>query len=364
VGFERFENADVQANLVASQEALKIGENLDLDIELVNAGKGSASLVKLADVTPEGFELIQKPDVYGVEDNYINMKGKRLDPLKTEEVRLVLKPKVQGVFPLKPRVLYIDENGKYKSYGPEPVTITVEELRVTEVSPQKLRHVVPWQASLDRLLGGGIPENFAVALTAPACEERESLVRNYLDTGVRKGEVTFYLTVNPDGAKPLAEAFRSNFYLFICGPYADPVVDGLPNVVKLNGVGNLTNISIALTSAIRRINPQSRGHRRACLDLISDVLLQHHAVQTRRWLTALTTELKSAGFTTLAVVDPQMHSPEELYTILALFQGEINLYEKETGKGSEKYVRIKRMSDQKYVENELPLREEDLPKKK
>jgi hypothetical protein len=59
-----------------------------------------------------------------------------------------------------------------------------------------------------------------------------------------------------------------------------------------------------------------------------------------------------------------MHSPEELYTILALFQGEINLYEKETGKGSEKYVRIKRMSDQKYVENELPLREEDLPKKK
>jgi len=131
VGLERFEHADIQANVIIRQRSLKVGENLDLEIELVNAGKGPALLIKLADVIPEGFELTDKPEIYRVEDSFLNMKGKRLDPLKTEEVKLVLKPKVQGVFPLKPKVLYLDENGKYKSHEPEPVTITVKELGIS-----------------------------------------------------------------------------------------------------------------------------------------------------------------------------------------------------------------------------------------
>jgi len=101
-----------------------------LEIELVNAGKGPAVLIKLAELIPQGFELTEKHEIYRVEDSYLNMKGKRLDPLKTEEVRLVLRPKVQGTFPLKPEILYLDENGKYKSHEPEPVTITVKELGI------------------------------------------------------------------------------------------------------------------------------------------------------------------------------------------------------------------------------------------
>ena len=130
VGLERFENANVQANLITSQKELKIGENLNLEIELINAGKGPALLTKITEVIPEGFELTEKPDNYRVEDSQLNMKGKRLDPLKTEEVKLVLRPKAQGVFPLKPRILYLDENGKYKSHEPEPITITVKELGI------------------------------------------------------------------------------------------------------------------------------------------------------------------------------------------------------------------------------------------
>jgi hypothetical protein len=130
VGSERFEHADVQANIMARQKELKVGEDLDLEIELVNAGKGPAVLIKVTEVIPEGFDLSQKPEAYRVEDSYLNMKGKRLDPLKTEDVKLVLKPKVQGVFPLKPKILYLDENGKYKTHEPEPVTITVKELGI------------------------------------------------------------------------------------------------------------------------------------------------------------------------------------------------------------------------------------------
>jgi hypothetical protein len=130
VGSERFEHADIQANLIIRQKDLKIGENLSIELELVNAGKGFALLTKVTEIIPKGFELAEKPETYRVEDSYLNLKGKRLDPLKTEEVKLVLKPTVQGTFSLKPTVLYLDENGKYKSHEPEPVMIVVKELGI------------------------------------------------------------------------------------------------------------------------------------------------------------------------------------------------------------------------------------------
>ena len=63
------------------------------------------------------------------------------------------------------------------------------------------------------------------------------------------------------------------------------------------------------------------------------------------------------------VIDSKMHPQDELYAVLGLFEGEINLYEKETEKGSEKYLRIRRMSDQTYLENELLLKKGDLQKR-
>ena len=130
VGLEKFESANIQANIITRQRQLKIGENLELEIELVNAGKGAALLIKITELIPKGFELAEKPEIYRVEDSYLNMKGKRVDPLKTEEVKLILKPKVQGEFSFKPTVLYLDENGQYKSHQPEPIILTVTELGI------------------------------------------------------------------------------------------------------------------------------------------------------------------------------------------------------------------------------------------
>ena len=130
VGLERFEHADIQANLISRQKQVRVGENLDFEIELVNAGKGSALLTKIMEVVPEGFELTGRPENCRVEDSYLNMKGKRLDPLKTEEIRIIAKPMSKGTFTIKPRILYLDEDGKCKSYEPEPISITVRELGI------------------------------------------------------------------------------------------------------------------------------------------------------------------------------------------------------------------------------------------
>ena len=130
VGLERFENADIQANLITRRREIGVGDDLDIEIELVNAGKAPAQLIKVEDVVIDGFELKSYPDICRVEDSYLDMKGRTLLPLKTQELKLVLQPVSKGVFELKPRILYLDEAGKYKSHEPEPVSITVQELGI------------------------------------------------------------------------------------------------------------------------------------------------------------------------------------------------------------------------------------------
>jgi predicted ATPase/KaiC/GvpD/RAD55 family RecA-like ATPase len=228
---------------------------------------------------------------------------------------------------------------------------------VSEHKP--IDYIATGYADLDKLLYGGIPLNYAVVLTSHSCDERDLLVKDFIETGAKRGEVTFYVTVDPGETKSLAEESQSAFYLFVCNPQANAIVKSAPNTFTLKGVENLTDISIALTSMIRKLDSSLKGPRRICISLISDVLLQHHAVQTRRWLTSLITELKSTGFTILATVDPRMHLSEELYAILGLFDGEISIYEKETEKGLQKFLKIRKMSNQKHSENELPLKKEE-----
>jgi KaiC/GvpD/RAD55 family RecA-like ATPase len=236
--------------------------------------------------------------------------------------------------------------------APKPVT-----MEVPAVLPNR---ITTGYADLDNLLLGGIPKNYSVILTSPSCDERDLLIKKFVETGAKKGEVTFYVTIDPAEVKGLAGECPSNFCLFICNPQADTIIkESLPNVFKLKGVENLTEISIALTSAFRRLDESLDVPRRACIEIISDVLLQHQAVQTRRWLTDLVTELRSRGFTTLAVMTPQMHHPEEVHAILDLFEGEINISEKEAV-GLEKFLKVRKMYNQKYVEAELPLRKDKL----
>jgi tetratricopeptide (TPR) repeat protein/KaiC/GvpD/RAD55 family RecA-like ATPase len=223
---------------------------------------------------------------------------------------------------------------------------------ISAAAPSKAPSLITTGYSdLDNMLFGGMPQDYAVILTSPSCDERDLLVKSFLEMGARNDEVTFYVTTDPGPVKTLAEEFPSSFYLFVCNPQADAIVKSLPNVVKLKGVENITDISIALTSVIRKLNTSQKRHRRVCIGLISDVLLQHHAVQTRRWLTGLITELRSKGFTTLAIMDPEMHPPQEVRAVLDLFEGEINIFEKGLGK----YLKIKKMSNHKYLESELLL---------
>lgn len=115
--------------IVRSRE-VKVGEDLNLEIELVNAGRAPAQLVKVEEVIPQGFEIRQAPDTCRVEDGYLDMRGRTLSPLKTAELKIVLRPLDKGTYDLRPRILYLDEGGKYRSHEPEPVTVVVKEMGI------------------------------------------------------------------------------------------------------------------------------------------------------------------------------------------------------------------------------------------
>jgi len=131
VGLEKLENANIQANLILERSDAIIGEDLELELEMVNAGKAPAQLIKIEGTIPPGFEAAKLPDICKATDGYLDMKGRTLYPLKTEELKITLRPTEKGVFHIQPRILYLDETGKYRSHEPEPTTITVTELGVT-----------------------------------------------------------------------------------------------------------------------------------------------------------------------------------------------------------------------------------------
>ena len=123
--------AEIQTNLILKAKEVNVGEDFSLELEIINAGGLPALLTKVENLIPERFKLVKEPEVYRLEGRHLNMKGKRLSPLKTLEVKLILRPLTKGVFPLNPKILYVDETGKQKSHEPEPVTITVKELGIS-----------------------------------------------------------------------------------------------------------------------------------------------------------------------------------------------------------------------------------------
>jgi KaiC/GvpD/RAD55 family RecA-like ATPase len=232
-----------------------------------------------------------------------------------------------------------------------PEQVEPLDIRVPEAPQGRISTGYP---KLDSLLLGGIPEKSTVILTSPSCEERDMLIRKFLEAGANEGETTFFITAKASAPGNLVEAFPSTFFLFTCNPQADKIVQDAPNVVKLKGLENLTDINIALTSAFRKLDDSHKGPRRICIEIVSDVLLQHHAVQTRRWLNALIPELKSNGFTTLAVVDSEIHTPQEVRTIAGVFEGEINI----SKRGAEKLLKVEKLTHQKHRDTEMRLRKE------
>lgn len=347
VGLEKFEITNIQVKLIVPAKETPVGGNFHLELHIANVGKKAVLLDKIREIVFPGLELIAMPSYCYVEKTDLNMRGRRLDPLKTEVVDLVLQGSRKGTFKVRPEIVYVDEGGCQMISQLEPVTIAV----LRTVLPNR---VTTGHERLDSLLLGGIPENYAVILTSPSCDERDLLVRRFLKAGIDEGQTTFFVTTKAFRFADLIEEQQPNFYVLICNPEVDQIVTNRPNVLAFRGVENLTEINIALTRALRGSIVSANTPRRFCNEIVSDVLLQHQALKTRKWLSGLLAELRSNNFTVLAVMDVGMHLEQESRAVLDLFDGEISI----SDKGNVRFVRVRRLAKEEYLDSELPVDEQ------
>jgi KaiC/GvpD/RAD55 family RecA-like ATPase len=340
----------IQARTIVDKSDFEVGESFNQRIQVKNIGTTWVSIARIDAAVPLDFESYTSPNSYKIVNTFLDLQGKRLDPYASENIDMALIPTRRGAFLLAPRIIYTTSVGLERSCKPDPISISVSETTM----PNRIK--TGFQ-DLDNLLFGGLPRNFAVILTSISCDERDLLVKRFLETGAREGNTTLCVIVDPEDVRNLVYEFKHNFYVLTCSPRLDENFEKLPNVAKATGVENLTEINIALETLLRNLSeePHEKGDKRACLEVLSDVLLEHGAVQTRKWLSRLIPELRSRGFTTLAVVNPHMHTSEQLQAVLDLFDGEISIYEK-ADDDITKYLRIRKMHRQRYLENELPVR--------
>jgi hypothetical protein len=131
VGLERFEAANVVGNITLIQNEVSVGADIVLELELANVGKTAATLIKLENIAVEGLEPNREKISHRVEDNYIDLKGKRLEYLKTHEIKLSLRALKKGTFEIRPRLQFVDEKGNYQSYAFGHVAVAVRELGIS-----------------------------------------------------------------------------------------------------------------------------------------------------------------------------------------------------------------------------------------
>ena len=346
VGLEQFQHANVQANLIADAKEVKVGESFCLAVEFINAGKEPALLTKVENFVPRGFVVVEQPEIYRLEESCLNLKGKQIAPLKLVEAKLILQPSKKGVYQLKPTVHFLDEKGQNRSLQLSSIEIRVEEVVLAD-------RIATGTRELDSLLLGGIPQGYAVALTGPPSDERERIIKNYLEAGTGENQVTFYIASEASGLENLLE--KPGFYLFLCNPEPRIKVPELPNVSRLRSKTDLTNLNIALAKTYRSLGQSLAGTKRVCLEILSDVLLDYGAKTTRKWLSELITDLGSKGYTILAILNRGMHPPDQATGVLDLFDGEINLCQMEDPLGCTKSIRVGKLRNQDYIKNSICL---------
>jgi predicted ATPase len=197
---------------------------------------------------------------------------------------------------------------------------------------------------LDGALRGGFFAGSAILLSAPASSEVPILVRNFLKAS---SEVGLLVCRSQSSAESVSRPDDADLKCMIC---SEKPIPPSKNMVPGKGIDNLTELNFQITETIGSIQP-----KHIVLEILSDILLRHRALQTRKWLNEFLEKLRSKGITTLAVLNPYMHPNEEVQAVVDLFDGNLDIVEKEVEGQLQKFLRIKWIQGLEVAENELPL---------
>jgi KaiC/GvpD/RAD55 family RecA-like ATPase len=210
---------------------------------------------------------------------------------------------------------------------------------------------------LDTILEGGLPAGYAVLTISPPSDERDLLLRKIMTTTASEGNSILLMTRELGKTRDLVSKYQRNF--FVLSPHPSTSTSDQRNVLKITGIVSLSDLNISFNKAMENIG-DFPGNKVLIIDIISDILLEHGAPTTRKWLDDFIAKRKSEGFTIIGALNPQISSKQESQTIDDLFDGLIEIYEKETEGRPRRFLIVRRMYGRRYAETELMLSKDKL----
>ena len=123
-GFDKFAHAEFEAKLTISKVAAAENQ-VKVKLDIVNIGRQPGLLLRIQGLIPPGFKVTSSAPKLEVDGDVIEMKGKRLEPLTVDSIRLSLQITETGIFDIKPQITYVDEVGNFKDCRLNSATLTI-----------------------------------------------------------------------------------------------------------------------------------------------------------------------------------------------------------------------------------------------
>ncbi len=223
---------------------------------------------------------------------------------------------------------------------------------LTSDEATKIRHhekgrIPTGYSALDGVLMGGLPAGSSSILTGPPCDEKDLIVKRFVETSSSSGHGCIYVCTTLDKLAKSKSKRPKNLQIILCNPQAETVSSGFPDAIKLNTL-SLTEINLQYAKALEKVGAD--GKPTLCLEIIDDALIDHH-ISVRRWLMDILGRAKSDGTACLATFNPTMHPPEETQAVLETFDGNIEL--REDQQLQRKIIRVRKLAGYKFIEKDL-----------
>src|SRR5271157_5727236 len=213
---------------------------------------------------------------------------------------------------------------------------------------------------LNALLEGGLPKRSAILLLSPRCDERDLLLRKIIRSALSAGMPTFYLSNDPSKIQEMASKYGQDFYALI--PQTAKILPLPANLYKIPNIDSLSDLDTAFTKTLEMRVKQGTNGRLLIVDLLtySHIFLVDKGVTAGKWFSDFLARRKAEDFTVLAFLNPLVASNEEKQTLTAVFDGVIEIYERELTGRSRRFLAIKRMNGHRYSDSELMLDKDKL----
>jgi len=221
-----------------------------------------------------------------------------------------------------------------------------------EINSDRLLAVPTGYAEIDKSLGGGVPLGHSIIVVSPQYDEKDLLIEKIISSFISRRFPVFFVSRHVLKTRTLTSRFRENFYAFT--PRADKIPKG-NNIIKIMDIQNPNDFNISLSKAMEPLTDNRRSKLIILDQLVSDVLLEHKALATRRWLDEFLVKRKSEVFTVIVTLNPLMVTEQQRQALIDLFDGVIEIYEKELPEQSKRYLIIRKMYARDYSDMAVEL---------